>query len=167
MPTFIYRNSKSNQETSMKHSLKTALPYALAAGSLAIALGGCATDRYHDRAADRASDRTSSRAADRTVDRTVERTTTTYTETGNVPYNAPVAVDPFSPGYPAFPAMANESAGIVGHSFYCLQHYNQPGCQTFDRAAAGSDRRIWPQRDRRSDAGDSIRSSEATVPGRY
>src|SRR3954463_14322483 len=151
----------------MKRSLKTAVPYALAAGSLAIALGGCATDRYHDRTSERARDRASNRVAERTVDRTVERTTTTYSESGSVPYNAPVAVDPFSPRYPAFPAMANESAGVAGHSFYCAQHYNQPGCQTFDRAAAGSDRNIWPHRDRRGDAGESIRSSEAAVPGRY
>jgi hypothetical protein len=150
----------------MKHSLKITVPFALAAGSLAIALGGCATDRYHDRSSERASDRASSRVADRTVDRTVDRTTT-YSESGTVAYNVPVAVDPFSPRYPAFPAMANESAGIAGHSFYCEQHYNQPGCQTFDRAPSGSDRRIWPDRERRGDAGDSIRSSEASVPSRY
>jgi hypothetical protein len=145
------------QEISMKHNIKTAVPYALAAGTLALALGGCGT---FDR------DRTADRSADRYANRTVDRTST-YVETDRVvTANAPAVVDPFSPRYAAFPAMTNESAGVSGHSFYCAQHYNQPGCQTFDTAAAGSDRRLWRERSR-SDAGDSARSGDAASAGRY
>jgi hypothetical protein len=142
----------------MKHTLKSAIPCALAAGTLALALGGCGTFDHRDRSAERAADR----YADRTVDRRADRTTYVETTT-NFSSNAPAVVDPFSPRYAAFPAMANESAGISGHSFYCTQHYNQPGCQTFDTAAAGSDHRFWRERNR-SDARDSVRSSDA---GRY
>jgi len=140
----------------MKHTLKTAIPCALAAGTLALALGGCGTfDR--DRSADRGSDR----YANRTVE------SGTYVETTtNVSSNTPAVVDPFSPRYAAFPAMAPETAGVIGHSFYCTQHYNQPGCQTFDTAAAGSDRRLWRERSR-SDAGDSTRNSDSASVGRY
>ena len=138
----------------MKHPLNAAIPCALAAGTLALALGGCGTfDR--DRSADRGSDRY--------ANRTVESTTYVETTASNVSSNTPAVVDPFSPRYAAFPAMAPETAGVIGHSFYCTQHYNQPGCQTFDTAAAGSDRRLWRERSR-SDAGDSVRSSNA---GRY
>lgn len=148
----------------MKHTYKTAVPYALAAGTLALALGGCGTFDHRDRSADR--------SADRMADRRVDRTTTTYVESNTVAYNAPAVVDPFSPSYAAFPAMPNESAGITGHSFYCTQHYNQPGCQTFDSAAAGSGQQLWRERDRRSDARDStIMSSDGSRsvdgPGRY
>ena len=146
----------------MKHTLKTAVPYALAAGTLALALGGCGTFDHRDRSAERSADR----HADRMADRRVDRTTTTYVETSAVASNAPAVVDPFSPRYAAFPAMANESAGVSGHSFYCTQHYNQPGCQTFDSAAAGSDRRLWRERSR-SDAGDSVRSSDTASAGKY
>ena len=142
----------------MKHILKTAVPYALAAGTLALALGGCGTFDHRDRSAERAADR----YADRTVDRRVDRTTTTYVEMNSAGYSAPAVVDPFSPSYAAFPAMPNESAGVSGHSFYCTQHYNQPGCQTFDTAAAGSDRHFWREHHRRSDAGDSMSRSDAS-----
>ena len=151
----------------MKHTYKTAVPYALAAGTLALALGGCGTFDHRDRSAERSADR----QADRMADRRVDRTTTTYVETNTVASNTPAVVDPFSPRYAAFPAMSNESAGITGHSFYCTQHYNQPGCQTFDTAAAGSERHLWRERDRRSDARDSMTSSDASRsvdgPGRY
>ena len=51
------------------------------------------------------------------------------------PYSSPstpAKMDPFSRAYIPFPASANESAGITGHSPYYLEHYNQPGCQTVD-----------------------------------
>lgn len=142
----------------MKQTFKTAVPYALAAGTLALALGGCGTFDHRDRSAERSADR----YADRTVDRRVDRTTATYVETNTAGYNAPAVVDPFSPRYAAFPPMAPETAGVSGHSFYCTQHYNQPGCQTFDTAAAGSERHIWGERHRRSDAGDSMTRSDAS-----
>ncbi len=146
----------------MKHTFKTAVPYALAAGTLALALGGCGTFDHRDRSADRSADR----YADRATDRRVDRTTTTYVESNTIASNTPAVVDPFSPNYAAFPAMAPETAGVIGHSFYCTQHYNQPGCQTFDTAAAGSERRLWRERSR-SDAGDSVRSSDTASGGRY
>ena len=44
----------------------------------------------------------------------------------------PPTIDPFSRDYVQFPAGSNESAGVSGHSYFCQQHYNQPGCQTVD-----------------------------------
>jgi len=39
--------------------------------------------------------------------------------------------DPYARGrYQPFPAMDNESAGPIGMSMWCRQHYNQPGCGT-------------------------------------
>ena len=144
----------------MNTTLKSAVTLALAAGT--VALAGCGTFDHRDRSADRASDRYSNR--------TVERVTTTDTVvTTNAPVastNTPASVDPFSSRYPSFPAMANESAGIIGHSAYCAQHYNQPGCQTFDSAAnERSLRRDHPMR--RSDAGDFRSDSTSSVPNRY
>jgi len=54
---------------------------------------------------------------------------------------------------------------VMGHSMYCAQHYNQPGCQTFDSAA--NERSLRHDRPmRRSDAGD-FRSETSSVPNRY
>jgi hypothetical protein len=122
----------------MKQTFNTAVPYALAAGALALMLCGYA--------------------------RADDQITTTYVETTTVTSNTPVAVDPFSPRYPAFPAMAPETAGVIGHSFYCTQHYNQPGCQTVD-TAYGSDRSSWREH-RRSEASESFRS-DTSSPSRY
>ena len=145
----------------MNITLKSAITLSLAAGT--VALAGCGTFDHRDRSADRASDRYSNR--------TVERVTTTDTVVvaTNAPVvstNTPASVDPFSSRYPSFPAMANESAGVMGHSMYCAQHYNQPGCQTFDSAA--NERSLRHDRPmRRSDAGDFRSDSTSSVPNRY
>jgi len=151
----------------MKTNLK-ALPLAVAAGTLAMAIGGCGTFDHRDRSADRASERHSERSADRTADRSsnrmAERRTVETTTTTTVSTNTPAVVDPFSSRYVPFPGMTNESAGVIGHSMYCAQHYNQPGCQTFDSAA--NDRSLRHDRPmRRSDAGD-FRSDMNGVPNR-
>lgn len=125
----------------MKPKLRS-LPLALAAGTLALAITGCGSMHHRDTSV---ADRT-------TVDRTVttDRTVTVYPNSGVVTTTSatvvsrstPAIIDPFSPGYVPFPAMANESAGVSGHSNYCLQHYSQPGCQTADTG-------YGPSRDRR------------------
>jgi hypothetical protein len=63
-------------------------------------------------------------------------------------------VDPFARGYVSFPAMDNESAGPIGLSNYCVQHYSQPGCQTNGIAANEAAPGRWDRGMRRSDAGD-------------
>jgi hypothetical protein len=86
----------------------------------------------------------------------------------------PPVIDPFSPGYASFPASANESAGISGHSFFCVQHYNQPGCQSLDSArndAAMNNRSAHYNRGSWSDtapiyAGENS-TGEIRNPGRY
>lgn len=122
----------------MKSKLKSKLPLMLAAGTLAVAMTGCGS--MNPRSSDRAAaDRPV--AVDRTV--TVERTTTVYPDSARgavASSRTPAAVDPFAPGYAPFPASANESAGIMGHSLYCTQHYNQPGCQTADSMYGPRDR---------------------------
>ena len=165
----------------MNTKLKTAFPLTLAAGTLALALGGCGT-MYNDR--DRAADRSersdrmaqsSDRAADRSMSRSGDRMSDSSdmrsgnrsgANTGSMSTNTPASVDAFAANYPSFPASANESAGITGHSFYCIQHYSQPGCQTPDSAAYGRSMR----NDRRSDRGDrnmrSDTSGSAVNPNR-
>lgn len=94
------------------------LHIALAAGSLAIMVSGCGTmERSGDRSA----------ASDRSSDRAGSRGSTASSST-------PASIDPFSRDYVSFPASANESAGNSGLSFYCQQHYDQPGCQTTGEA---------------------------------
>ena len=132
----------------MKRNLKSALPAALLAGTFALALGGCGTMNSSDRGMDR--DRSADRANDRNMNRSVD--SAAYGD--RMSTNTPAGMDPFSNGYASFPASANESAGITGHSFYCIQHYSQPGCQTFD--GASRDGRMWSDRNtRRGDARDS------------
>lgn len=157
----------------MKTKLKTAIPLTLAAGTLALALGGCGTmHNDRDRAADRAersSDRMA-RSEDRAADRMADRSDMRYgnrsgvdsAATSGVRTNTPASVDAFASNYPSFPASANESAGITGHSFYCMQHYSQPGCQTFDSASNG-----YMRRDRRADHMRSDTSGTAVTPNRY
>ena len=144
----------------MNITLKSAITLSLAAGT--VALAGCGTFDHRDRSADRASDRYSNSTDERVT------TTDTVVVATNAPVvstNTPASVDPFSSRYPSFPAMANESAGVMGHSMYCAQHYNQPGCQTFDSAA--NERSLRHDRPmRRSDAGD-FRSETSSVPNRY
>jgi hypothetical protein len=149
------------QENLMTTHLKSTLPFALAAGTLAVAVAGCGTfDR--DRSADRASDRYSNR--------TVERVTTTDTVVAtNAPVvstNTPASVDPFSSRYVSFPAMDNETAGPIALSNFCQQHYSQLGCQSSGAAAnEGSLRRDRPMR--RSDAGEFRSDTSSSVPNRY
>lgn len=132
----------------MKPKLKS-LPLVLAAGTLAVAITGCGSmDHRHSARSDRMEPVASGTTVDRTV--TTERTVTVYPNSGVVTTSSgavvsrstPASVDPFSPGYVSFPAMANESAGVIGHSAYCVQHYNQPGCQSADTG-------YGPSRDRR------------------
>src|SRR5476649_2405095 len=90
----------------MKTRFASSLRLPLIAGALALVVAGCgSTDRYADRSA--GSDRYASSAS------------------------IPPRIDPLSPSYIAFPGSANETA-VTGHSTYCVQHYNQPGCQTGD-----------------------------------
>ena len=136
----------------MNKTLKRSVPFALPAGTLALALGGCGSmdHRYGDRA-DRT---TTSRSAvtTTTVDRTIVADRSGYVADSTVvtrstvPSSVPAVVEPFSAHYAPFPASSNESAGVIGHSFYCMQHYNQPGCQTAD----GYGRRYDDRYDRRS-----------------
>jgi hypothetical protein len=79
-----------------------------------------------------------------------------YSDSQVVPQN----VQAFSSGYVPFPASANESAGITGHSPYCAQHTSQPGCQTGDSSR--------PNRDNRRESNAGIDSPNATgAQGRY
>lgn len=154
----------------MQTKIKTAIPFTLAAGTLALALSGCGTmmgqnDRSPDRSGDRMSDNSAVRYGNRSV---VDRAA--YT---GVPesMNTPASVNAFSPGYVPFPASANESAGITGHSFYCTQHYSQPGCQTFDSASNDrnmmrNDRRPGRMDDRRMDDRQPMRNDTPNSPTR-
>ena len=141
----------------MKTTLKTAFPLTLAAGTLALALGGCGTMMgQNDRSGDRMSDNSAMRYGNRSV---VDR----MAYTGVTPStNTPAVVDAFSPNYASFPASANESAGIMGHSFYCTMHTSQPGCQTFDSASNDrymrNDRRSSRSDDRQPMRGDTMNS---------
>ena len=98
----------------MKNRIATSLRLPLLAGALALVVAGCGT---------------TGRFADRFSDRTVEPAG--YVGQSSSSDILPSA-GPFSPGYIPFPASTNESAGVMGHSTFCVQHYNQPGCQTFD-----------------------------------
>ncbi len=124
------------------------LHLALAAGSLAILVSGCGTmDRMmgHSAATDRSSDRAGSadRAAsdrNRSSDGSGMSSERAGYGGGTASASTPAAVDPFARGYVPFPASANESAGILGQSFFCQQHYNQPGCQSGDSTPMDSRR---------------------------
>ena len=99
----------------MKTRFASSLRLPLVAATLALVVAGCgSTDRYADRAA--GSDR--------------------YAGPGSA-QSIPPTIDPFSRSYVPFPGSANESAGIVGHSTFCVQHANQPGCQSSDTARDG------------------------------
>src|SRR4051794_34804112 len=82
----------------MKLNLKSKVPLALAAGTFALAIGGCAsTERFMDRMTDRGADRTASRstaAEDRAAARTADRSG--YND-GRLAANSgtPASVDPF------------------------------------------------------------------------
>jgi hypothetical protein len=109
----------------MKTRFASSIRLPLIAGALALVVAGCgSTDRYADRSSDRYSDRYTDRGSDR------------YAVRGSS-QSIPPTIDPFSRSYIPFPGSANESAGIVGHSTFCVQHYNQPGCQTSDNARDG------------------------------
>jgi hypothetical protein len=139
--------------------LKT-LHMALAAGSLAVVVSGCGTiDRMtgthlsdRNTSADRSSDRAGS--ADRAAGSSSMGSSTAGSSSmgssasgssasaggmasdrsgyagGSASRGTTPSIDPFAPGYVPFPASENESAGILGQSAFCRQHYNQPGCQT-------------------------------------
>jgi hypothetical protein len=99
----------------MKTRFASSIRLPLIAGALALAIAGCSsTDRYADRSA--GSDRYAGAGSSQSI---------------------PPTIDPFSRSYIPFPGSANESAGIVGHSTFCVQHYNQPGCQSSDNARDG------------------------------
>lgn len=129
------------------------------AGALALVLTGCgSTGGFMNRSADSSSNRSAdsstnrdgsmNRSADGTMNRdgtmhrgadgTMHRSTgEVYGPMGYVGQSGatagiPPSIDPFSRSYVPFPVSANESAGIIGHSVFCVEHYNQPGCQTMD-----------------------------------
>ena len=107
----------------MKKSFAASLRLPLTAGALVLVVAGCGTMGHQDRSANRSVE-----------------------PSGYVGQSStPASVDPFSASYVPFPISANETAGITGHSTFCLQHYNQPGCQTFDsaRSASAKDGRFW------------------------
>ena len=115
----------------MKTRLASTLRLSLMAGALALVVTGCSTNpRY----ADRSTDRTMQPAG------YVGPTSTAGT---------PASVDAFSSSYVPFPASSNESAGVMGHSTFCTQHYNQPGCQTFDQVTRNDRPFRFFNRDRR------------------
>lgn len=97
----------------MKTRFVSSIRLPLLAGALALAVTGCGSmnDSMH-----RSSDRSIAPAG--------------YSSSSGIP----PSIDPFSSRYVSFPVSANESAGISGHSFFCVQHYNQPGCQSLDAA---------------------------------
>jgi len=86
----------------------------------------------------------------------------------------PPRIDPFSVSYISFPASTSESAGISGHSFFCAQHYNQPGCQSLDSArdngsmsnrSARYNRGNW--RDSTPTDAQGNATGDVNSPGRY
>ena len=100
----------------MKTRFASSIRIPLLAGALALAITGCGTmnDSMH---------------------RSSERSTQPAGYVGPTSsMGIPPTVDAFSSSYVAFPITANESAGISGHSTFCVQHYNQPGCQSLDSA---------------------------------
>ncbi|MEO7727530.1 MAG: hypothetical protein ABIS45_09790, partial [Burkholderiales bacterium] len=81
----------------------------LMTGAVALALAGCSS--FH-----RASDRTVQPAG--------------YVGQASTA-GIPPTIDPFSASYVPFPVTAVEQP-YSNHSTFCMQHYSQPGCQTFD-----------------------------------
>lgn len=97
----------------MKTRFASSIRLPLMAGALALFVTGCSSmnDSMHR------------------SDRTVEPAG--YVGQSGTP-GIPSQIDPFSTSYRPFPASTNETGGVIGHSLYCVQHYNQPGCQTPD-----------------------------------
>ena len=107
----------------MKKSFAASLRLPLTAGALALVVAGCGTMGHQDRSANRSVE-----------------------PSGYVGQSGtPASVDPFSASYVPFPISANETPAITGHSTFCAEHYNQPGCQTLDstRTASSRDGRFW------------------------
>ena len=140
----------------MKTRFASSIRLPLLAGALALAITGCGTmNESMHRSADRSAQPAGYVAPTSSM-------------------GIPPTIDAFSPSYAAFPASANESAGISGHSTFCVQHYNQPGCQTFDSArdTAPMSRNNRSMRFNRGNWPDSAEAQGnstgvASGPGRY
>jgi hypothetical protein len=124
----------------MKTRFTSSIRLPLMAGALALVIAGCGT---------------TGRFADRSVEPAGYAGQISST-------SIPPSIDPFSSSYIPFPVSGNESAGISGHSVFCVQHANQPGCQTFDSARDGSARNDRFSRSHRGNLRDSTTMNTET-----
>jgi hypothetical protein len=95
----------------MKTRFASSIRLSLVAGALALVVAGCSGTMHRDN--------------DRMAD------TSGYAGQSGTP-GIPPSIDPYSSGYRPFPVMANERSSVSGRSFFCEQHYSQPGCQSGD-----------------------------------
>jgi hypothetical protein len=107
----------------MKTRFAASIRLPLMAGALALFVAGCGSMDHH-------ADRSAS-SMDRHADRMAYNSG--YAGQSGTP-GIPPSIDPFSSRYIPFPSTTNESSNGGAHSAFCVQHYNQPGCQSGDPA---------------------------------